>query len=335
MVLWVLMLLSVIVAEFSYSMRTEILIARNFKEQTEARYAAIAGINMAVAGLVDKAVYPYKYAQDFTGDADGGKPMQWRINTMNPEISIGNGSCDIWIDNESGKINLNGASPTLLRFLFQQFDLQESELDVIVDSILDWRDDDHLYRLNGAEDDYYNSLPDPYECKDGPFESLDELAFVKGIPSEMITSDFKKLVTVFVPPSPFDKDELNKKTRAAYLLREKKAKYKGPDYSFIDINAASKALLLIVPGMTTEDADSILEYRKKKDISRIADLQGLMPDETMTEMQRYFATGLSTYYTLRSVGYAEDRRIRASITAFVEINTKLDKKYRFLSMHGM
>jgi len=43
----VLVFLTVIVAEFSTFMRTEINITRNFKEETESYYLALAGIEKA------------------------------------------------------------------------------------------------------------------------------------------------------------------------------------------------------------------------------------------------------------------------------------------------
>jgi general secretion pathway protein K len=59
------------------------------------------------------------------------------------------------------------------------------EQDEILDSILDWKDRDHEHRMNGAEDDYYNSLPDPYDCKDGNFDTIEELLLIKGITPEL------------------------------------------------------------------------------------------------------------------------------------------------------
>ena len=85
------------------------------------------------------------------------------------------------IGNESGKINLNHADAATLKMLLSAFDLDEDEKSVIADSILDWRDANDLHRLNGAEDEYYRSLKVPYECKDGDFDSVEELLLVRGV----------------------------------------------------------------------------------------------------------------------------------------------------------
>jgi general secretion pathway protein K len=78
-----------------------------------------------------------------------------------------------------------------------KFDLDDKEKDIIVDSILDWRDNDDLRRLHGAEDEYYQSLPDPYRAKNDDFESVEELLLVKGITPEIFHGGLKNIVTVY------------------------------------------------------------------------------------------------------------------------------------------
>lgn len=60
LVLWVLALLMVIVGEFCHAMRTEVNVTRNFKEETEAYYIALAGINHAVVELLRNDLIPLK-----------------------------------------------------------------------------------------------------------------------------------------------------------------------------------------------------------------------------------------------------------------------------------
>ena len=58
--------------------------------------------------------------------------------------------------------------------------------DDVANSILDWLDPDDTPRSDGAEDDYYSSLPNPYHCKNGPLDSLEELLLVKGVTPHML-----------------------------------------------------------------------------------------------------------------------------------------------------
>jgi general secretion pathway protein K len=74
------------------------------------------------------------------------------------------------------------------RFLgFSAFDgLAEADMTptMIVGALKDWLDrgdDDALTGLGGAERAYYESLPVPYRCRNGPLPAVDELRLVRGI----------------------------------------------------------------------------------------------------------------------------------------------------------
>ncbi len=220
-VLWVLVLLSVIVGEFCHTMRTEVNITRNFKEQTQAYYIAVAGFNTAVAELIKARV------ANIPREEDDEDEIQWRINADIPAVAFAQGHFKVEIGNESGKININKAEQGLLIMMLDRFDLEDNDKKVIADSVLDWRDSDQLHRLNGAEDDYYQGLPEPYECKDADFDSVEELLLVKGMTPE-IYRKLRDAVTVYQDEQPAVK--LKKKT--------KKKQKKQFNYNKININAA-------------------------------------------------------------------------------------------------
>ncbi len=89
------------------------------------------------------------------------------------------------IIDEERKLNLNTANTDTLTMLFQSRinfeDFEEKALPFLVASIEDWRDTDNDRREGGAEKFEYMVLKKPYECKNGPFESLEELLLVKGM----------------------------------------------------------------------------------------------------------------------------------------------------------
>ena len=212
MVLWVLMLLSVIVGEFCYAMRTEVNVTRNFKEQTEGYYIALGGLNRAISELVRNEFIPENVSSTInpresnqSGLSSGNNKEEeesevdatrWRINTQIPPVLLGQGYFEVIIGNESGKININNAGEILLKTMLENFDIEQMEKEIIVDSILDWRDKNNLHRLNGAEDDYYRSLSEPYECKDADFDTVEELLMVKGVTREIYFGKLKDMVTV-------------------------------------------------------------------------------------------------------------------------------------------
>ena len=156
MVLWVLILLSGIATEFCFAMRTEVNMVRNFKEQTEAYYIALAGLNRAVYELLRNESSPEKkklLADENEETAETSS--RWRMNTDIPPVPFAEGRFIVRIGNEAGKVNINTADEPVLKMMLNCFDLEEQEKSIIVDSIVDWRDEDDLHGMNGAENDYY------------------------------------------------------------------------------------------------------------------------------------------------------------------------------------
>ena len=89
---------------------------------------------------------------------------------------------------ESSKLNLN-----VLPFWDEQVDVRTEVLaalpgmsDDIADAILDWLDADDESRDFGAESNYYRSQSPPYESKNGPLDSLDELLLIRGVTPELL-----------------------------------------------------------------------------------------------------------------------------------------------------
>lgn len=56
----------------------------------------------------------------------------------------------------------------------------------ISEAIFDWIDEDDEQRTYGAENEYYQSLAPPYECKNAKIETLDELLLIRGITPQIL-----------------------------------------------------------------------------------------------------------------------------------------------------
>jgi general secretion pathway protein K len=181
LVIWIVVILMAMVGEFTYSMRTEINIARNFKEEEEAYQLALAGIERAKLELLS------------ANDLRGIHYNEDNVLILSPDDEappdrkgeLGRGSFAYTITDEDGKLNINGATQEQLKSVFLESGVAAEDADTIVDSILDWIDANDLHRLNGAEEDYYRSLDRPYSCKDGRFETIEELLLVKGMTPEI------------------------------------------------------------------------------------------------------------------------------------------------------
>lgn len=284
LVLWVLTILMVIVLSFSFMARTETYSTLSFKERTEKKFIAEAGIERGIMELFYRNLY-----KNQTLELEGREV--WKTDGTSYKNQMGDGYYTVRVIDESGKVDINTVSDVVLKNLLISSGVQEEEIDTIVDSIMDWKDPDDLHRLHGAESDYYMSLPNPYKAKDANFDTLEELLLVKGMTPEILHgSNEKRGIINFLT--------VNSRTNR------------------ININAAPKEVLMAIPGMTPEFADMIIAYRATKEITNI--LETGIPAETYALMAPYVSVGGSSTFTIEAVGYKGDEKggyaIRATVT---------------------
>ena len=179
---------------------TSVVVAKN---RSTLNQMAISGIQAAMAILVeDKLSDPpsgYDSLQENWADPE-------TLNEIVAAIPFEEGEVAVSISDELSKIQVNtmvkfpkgieANNPQL--FLWDRFitlfeltgeeNLPDVDPRTIVNSIKDWLDsgdDDAITGLNGAENDYYQSLDPPYTCKNGPIAHLDELILINGIAPEL------------------------------------------------------------------------------------------------------------------------------------------------------
>lgn len=173
LVLWVGTFLSIVLSAFALSMRTELDGARNFKEEAETFMLARAGIARGLADLANAAARGDPRVLPFRPSSSG-------------DVPLGRGVYQVTVTDEESRLSLNRAPAEALGRLLQNTGVADAHLrDVIVDSILDWRDADNFHHPSGAETAYYQSLFQPYYPKNGPFELVQELLLVRGMTKEI------------------------------------------------------------------------------------------------------------------------------------------------------
>jgi general secretion pathway protein K len=313
LVLWVMALLTVIAGEFCYAIRTEVNITRNFKEETQTYYIAVSGLFWAVGELVVNEYVPRKVkAPDGEEEQED---IRWRINTDIPAIPFGDGQFKVERENESGKVNLNRAGESLLKMMLNGFEIDVTDKNIIVDSIMDWRDKDNFHHANGAEDEYYLSLPEPYKCKNGDFTSIEELLLVRGVTPEIFYGGLKDIVSIYQDKETEMESELDNQSIA------------GVDFNRININAASPRMLRTLPRMTDDMVQEIMKYREKKDFRSLSDLQLIVGSDIYAAIWPYITLSLSSYYTIKSVGMLKESQTRQGVQAVVKIDRTHIKGY--------
>jgi general secretion pathway protein K len=181
LVLWVIALLSVMALGLTAAQRTESTLTANALAGARFRAAAEAGIAYAALNLLaPQALDPDAAATDAEGQSvvwlPDATPHAWTFAEVPMAISV---------QNEGSRIDINQADADVLTALFTVLGVSEDVSATLADRILDWRDEDDLKSLNGAEDPDYDAEGLPYGAKDGPFSSVEELRQVMGITPEL------------------------------------------------------------------------------------------------------------------------------------------------------
>jgi general secretion pathway protein K len=121
---------------------------------------------------------------------------RWIADGRKYKMDFAGAQIDISIIDETGKIDINLASNELLKGLFASLGMSEEDALTLTERVIDWRDNDNIKGLNGAEDEDYEAEGYKYGAKDALFDTVPELQQVMGINYEM----YKKLepaITVY------------------------------------------------------------------------------------------------------------------------------------------
>lgn len=195
-----IVLLSLAAYNYSGTMLTEHEAAMMGGRDVIARTAAESAIEYAATRIMEKdtddTVNLYHDPAAFQAQIlqESSSPRsQLRYSIMTPdETNSGAGDLRFGVGTENSKFNVN----RLLELDQLEENLPEEEriglaslavssipnmTDEVVDSILDWLDTDDDRRPYGAETSYYEGLNVPYECKNGPMDSIDELLKIQGV----------------------------------------------------------------------------------------------------------------------------------------------------------
>jgi general secretion pathway protein K len=177
-VLWIVAILTLLLYSFLTRMRVEYALAAGFGDEKKAEQLAWSAIDYGCAAAKNN-VKTWHALTDPEWSHDDLKFFEVALGDGAFTLShptYGDDRRVLWgLDDETSKINLNVAPKAVLARLPRM-------TEEIADSIIDWRDADANPGASGAEDSYYLALDPPYRCKNQPFESVEELLLVGGVP---------------------------------------------------------------------------------------------------------------------------------------------------------
>lgn len=296
--LWVLVALSIIGLSFSRESYVEVAAARNTRDLADAYYVARAGIHTTIYRLLEKRYIPKVQGIDL-GETDP-------LDLGEVQGEFGGGSYKVEIQDESGKINVNIVNEDQLRSLLEVLEIKRPDLDIIADSIMDWRDVDTAHRINGAEDDYYQSLARPYKAKNGRIDVVEELLMVRGVTRGYFYGHREK------SPS------------GAPVYRYGLSRYFTvfSNNSAVNINYAEPAVLMSAPGMTPHMAQLIYERRKQKPFRNLGEVSQDLAITLSAATIPFLGTEPSNIYTLTASAHMENSKVQRVIRAAVSLDPR-------------
>jgi general secretion pathway protein K len=294
-VLWIFIFLFVVAFEFSTAAREEADAAHRFSEETAGYYLAVAGFERGLYDLLKRQRNVSGQSIKQTDDPFDGA---WR------EERLGSGVLRVRLIDEGGKININRVNEGTLRRIFTNLGFEGVRRDTLVDSILDWRDEDSLHRANGAESDYYQALPSGYTARNGPLDTIADLLWIRGVGRELFFGSFGK---VEGPSEP----------QAAIALRELFTVDSPTDR--VNLRTADAPVIHALTGISLERCRAFVEERRKlsdKTVNDLLPLLGLSSGDTL--LQSFVFTNPSVI-AVEAEGRPAESRAARRVTGIVRL----------------
>jgi len=295
-VLWIFIFLFVVAFDFSASVREEATAAHRFSDETQGYYLALAGF--------EKGLYDFLHQQPNV-PVQSNEPKKNDLFDGNwREENFGGGIFRVRLIDEGGKININRVNEETLRRILTNLGLDDQRRDILVDSIMDWRDPDELHRTNGAENDYYANQSPPYSAKNGPLDSVEDLLWIRGMSPDLFYGygDGKEaapadspriaLKDIFTVDSPIDR---------------------------VNLRTASAEVIHAVMGISLEKSRGFIEERKKSSEKTLADLLPLLGIGSGDPALRQFIFTNPAVVAVEAEGKLADSGLRRRVKGVVRL----------------
>ena len=167
-VLWWTVLLALLGAQLASASRLEARRASNVRGAAMAQAAAEGAVQEAIFHLVDSSA------------------GRWQADGALHVLPMPGGLAQVTIQSEAAKIGLNVASSSLLAALLSRLGVAPLDAAAMADAVLDWRTQTQVRRPLGAKAADYIAAALPYAPPGENFETLDELAMVRGMTPALV-----------------------------------------------------------------------------------------------------------------------------------------------------
>lgn len=273
-VLWTAVLLTVLVTAMASKVRLSAKTAFHNQEAVSHWADITAAVNQAHMELMlERMPRPVGEEPDLTEEGEIRLPA-YRFNGQPLEMAYPTGeNMVVRVYDHAGKINLNRIPRRNMQLIIEKrlggLEADPNEVQDLLAAWTDWTDLNDLVSLNGAEEEYYQSLDPPYRPRNNPeLESVEEILHIRG---------FAEL---------FEGVNLD----AAFTIY-------GNNRS-VNMNLATREAMQLLPGLDNELIERIIAYREYEDINNRAELAEIVPYENLVELSNWVGNNTSNIYSV-------------------------------------
>ncbi|MEI7879396.1 MAG: helix-hairpin-helix domain-containing protein [bacterium] len=295
-VLWVVALLSVLIGGFAFDMHVEAKIVSHLRKRLKAEYLSKAGMEYAQALFIHSQEIKGKADTDETKGKywyDAAKRLHQGYAIMGLTAKLGEGAFVLDILPEPALRNINALKDEDWECIFKLSGVPEEKWSELIDCLNDWRDPDDQPNMDGAEtDDYYARLDPPYKARGhratatskpskltAPnqmvnLDTIEELLLIKGWNHAILYGGYAEDGDTNTPAMTGIADLLTASPEAGET---------------VNINAASKRVLMTLPGIDSTLADAIIAEREQGGRQGLTGSAQISEDYFFTDVNNLFS----------------------------------------------
>lgn len=277
--LWCIALLSVLVVGVLHTGRLDLLVAKNYGDNLQAHYLALAGVEKAKALIYHEASSRKTAQQNHSGQLTD-VPAEFRdVRFGRGEFRVvhydaAQGTLRYGISDEESRLSINHATVEELLKLPRM-------TPEVAAAIADWRDEDDNVTQGGAETEYYSGLQRPYIPRNGRIQTARELAAIRGVSQEYLLAEDANQNGLLDPEEDdgeltFPPDNRDGRLDAGWsglISFESWVQNRtAAGEPRVNVQSADETELTKITGITPELAKAIVEYRGQNQIENLADL---------------------------------------------------------------
>ena len=249
--LWALIILGLLISAFAFDMHVEAGVTSFYRKRLKAQYLARAGVEYAKL-MLHKS---FKVKEEIGAEDEDpdvyiqALSLQKGMGVTSLTRELGDGKFLVDILPEQGRRNVNTLSDEDWEEILDQANVPQEEWGALIDCFEDFTDpnDEHQPTGEGAESDdpFYEERG--YECKNAALDTVDELLLIKG----------------FTPAVVYGGPAENEGDDPLLGIAQWLTTWGSGDA--VNVNTATREVLLTIPGLDEYHVDDIINGRAGED----------------------------------------------------------------------